>query len=122
MGSNIKINDTLQITREQGFPEVLDYQKHLQKPLTAEQFKGQVFEFKNKEGVRIYHAPPVRIFLAENIDGKFLYWGLVHVIEVRHDQVNKTTSGKFIIEHLYTPEEMKQAQQIIDRRPEVSFF
>ena len=41
--------------------------------------------------------PPVRNFLVENIDGKWLYWGLIHIIEVKHDYINKTTSGKFKI-------------------------
>lgn len=31
MGSYIEINDTLQITREQGFPKELDWRKHKKK-------------------------------------------------------------------------------------------
>ncbi|MDP3964852.1 MAG: hypothetical protein Q8Q20_04345 [bacterium] len=122
MGSIIETNDTLQISREQGFPTELDYEKHLEQPYTVDQFKGRVFEFHGKKDIRIYHAPPVRNFLAENRDGKWLYWGLVHIIEVTHDMVKKETSGKFVIEYLYTPEEMEKAQRLIDRRPKVDFF
>ena len=35
--------------------------------------------------------------LFENRDGKWIYWGLVHIIETTCDYVNKTTSGKFKI-------------------------
>jgi hypothetical protein len=28
MGSNIELNDTLQITTEQGFPDILDLERH----------------------------------------------------------------------------------------------
>ena len=46
MGSFLEINDTLQITREQGFPKELDYEKHLKKPFKAEDFKDKEFSFK----------------------------------------------------------------------------
>ncbi|MBW2981583.1 hypothetical protein KY343_01760 [Candidatus Woesearchaeota archaeon] len=122
MGSFIEINDTLQITNEQGFPSELDYEKHKQKPFTAEDFEGKIFEFKDKPKVRVYKLPPVRNFLVQNIDGKWLYWGLVHIIEVVHDNVKQTTSGKFKIIYLYTPEEMKQAHKLIDRNKDTDFL
>ncbi len=87
----------------------------------AGDFEGRVFEFKNKDGIRVYHAPPVRVFLVENRNGKWIYWGLVHVLEVVHDQVARTTSGKFRIIYLYTPEEMRKAHDLIDRNPETRF-
>ncbi len=121
MGSYIEINDTLQITKEQGFPAELDWKKHLIKPYTAEQFKDKVFEFKNKPNIRNYQMPPVRNFLVENINGKWLYWGLVHIIEVKHDYINKTTSGKFKIIYINTPDEMKMAHKLIDRN-DYTFF
>ncbi len=120
MGSIIETNDTLQITREQGFPEELDYDQHQAKPFTADDFKDRVFEFQDKPKVRIFHAPPVRNFLVENRDGKWIYWGLIHVIEETHDLVKQTTSGKFTIKYIYTPEEMKKAQDMLDRRPDVT--
>ncbi|HSX09542.1 MAG TPA: hypothetical protein VLF93_05280 [Candidatus Saccharimonadales bacterium] len=122
MGSFVELNDTLQITKEQGFPQELDLEKHLQTPLTAEQFKDTVFEFQNKPGVRLYHLPPVRNFFAENRDGKWIYWGLVHILETRCDYVNKTTSGKFKLIYIYTPEEMKKVHDIMDRREETRYF
>ncbi len=115
MGSFIEINDTLQLTLEQGFPKELDYEKHTKHPLTAKDFEGKVFEFRDKPSIRIYKAPPVRNFLVQNIEGKWLYWGLVHILEVTHDYKKQITSGKFIIQYIYTPEEMKSAQTIIDR-------
>lgn len=122
MGSFIEVNDTLQITREQGFPAELDYQRHREQPFHADLFKGRVFSFSNKPAIRIYHIPPVRCFFVENIDGKWLYWGHVHVLEVHHDYLNKTTSGTFRIEHIFTPEEMLVAHAILDQRPEKDYF
>ena len=121
MGSYVEMNDTLQISKEQGFPKELDWKKHINKPYTAEEFKNKVFEFKNKANIRNYHMPPVRNFLVENINGKWLYWGLIHVIEVNHDYINKTTSGKFKITYINTPEEMRTAHNIIDRNKETYF-
>ncbi len=118
MGSYIEMNDTLQITKKQGFPKELDWREHLKKSYTAEQFKDKVFEFKNKSNIRNYHMPPVRNFLVENIGGKWLYWGQIHIIEVTHDYMNKITSGKFRIIYINTPEEMKMAHKIIDRNKE----
>ncbi|MDA2922337.1 hypothetical protein MYX07_03665 [Patescibacteria group bacterium AH-259-L07] len=122
MGSFIEINDTLQISKEQGFPEEFDYDKHKVKPLTANDFKDKIFEFKDKPKVRIYKLPPVRNFLVQNIDGKWLYWGLIHVLEVHHDNIKQTTSGKFKIIYIYTPEEMKHAHRLIDRNKETDFL
>lgn len=122
MGSFIEINDTLQLTKQQGFPEILDYEKHLAKPFTAADFTDTVFEFHDKPNIRIYHRPPVRNFLVENIDGRWLYWGLVHIIEITHDYIKNTTSGKFKIIHIYTPEEMKTAHELIDRNPETQYI
>lgn len=122
MGSFVELNDTLQITREQGFPEELDYEKHKNNPIKLEALEGKVFEFKDKKGVRIYKMPPVRVFLVQKIGEKWLYWGLVHVLEILNDYAGQTTSGKFKIIQIYTPEEMKEAHKLIDGRPEYDFF
>jgi hypothetical protein len=66
MGSMMEINDTLQITREQGFPAELDLEKHKANPLKAEDFAGRIFEFKDKPKIRMYQQAPIRNFLAEN--------------------------------------------------------
>lgn len=121
MGSYVEINDTLQITKEQGFPKELDWRKHVKVPYTAEQFQGKVFEFKDKPSIRNYQMPPVRCFLVENINGKWLYWGLVHILEVTHNYINKTTSGKFKIIYINKPEEMGMAHNLIDRNPDTYF-
>ena len=121
MGSYIETNDTLQIAREQGFPEELIFEKHKVNPYKAEDFKDKIFEFKDKPNIRIYHRPPVRNFLVENIDGKWLYWGQVHILEVNHDYINKTTSGKFKIIYINKPEEMEMAHNLIDRNKDTFF-
>jgi hypothetical protein len=122
MGSYIETNDTLQISKEQGFPHELILETHLKTPYSSLQFKDIVFEFKGKPSLRIYHAPPVRNFLVENVNGKWIYWGLVHIIEETHDMVNKTTSGKYKIIYINTPEEMKKAHALIDRNPQTAYF
>jgi hypothetical protein len=122
MGSTIELNDTLQITHVQGFPRELNFETHLQRPFRAEDFSGREFEFYGKRGLRVYKAPPVRNFLVENVGGRWLYWGLVHITELRLDYQRGTTSGKFRIIYLYSPDEMRQAHELIDRNPETAFF
>ena len=51
MGSYVEINDTLQITKEQGFPEELDWKKHL------------------KKQIHIYNAP-LKIWVVQYIKAK----------------------------------------------------
>ena len=122
MGSFIEINDTLQLTMEQGFPEILNYEKHKAKPFITSDFKDKVFEFKSKPNIRVFHSPPVRNFLVQNIDGKWLYWGHIHILEVSHDVIKNTTSGKFKIIYILSPEEMEHAHRIIDRNKETDFL
>ncbi|MCI8277617.1 MAG: hypothetical protein HFJ46_06905, partial [Clostridia bacterium] len=87
-----------------------------------EDFKDKIFEFKDKPNIRIYHRPPVRNFLVENIDGKWLYWGLIHILEIHHDYIKNTTSGKYKIIYINTPEEMKHAHNIIDRNENTRYI
>lgn len=122
MGSYIETNDTLQLTPEQGFPAELILESHLKNPYTAKQFEGKVFSFHDKPSIRLYHAPPVRNFLVENREGKWIYWGLIHMIEVTHDLVKRTTSGKFKLIYINLPEEMKTAHALIDRNEATSYF
>jgi hypothetical protein len=122
MGSITINNDTLKISREQGFPEELNLEKHLRTAYSRSDFEGRVFEFRGKDGVRNYQQPPIRNFLVENRDGKWIYWGLIHIIEVSHDYENKTTSGKFKIVHINTAEEMKMAFNVVDRNPKTKYF
>lgn len=122
MGSCIEINDTLQISIEQGFPIELNYEKHKIKPFETSNFSDKIFEFKDKAQIRIYKIPPVRNFLVQNIEGKWLYWWLIHITEITHDNIKQTTSWKFKIIHIYAPEEMKFAHRLIDRNKSTDFF
>jgi hypothetical protein len=121
MGSIVELNDTLQISKEQGFPAELDLELHKKKPFIAEDFKGKIFEFKNKKGVRNYQQIPVRNFLVENKNGKWIYWGLIHMLEVTHDYKNQLTSGKFEIIYIYNSEDMYKAHDLIDRNPDTEY-
>lgn len=113
MGGFVEINDVLQLTREQGFPAELVLERHQQSPFKAEDFAGKVFAFANKPKARIYPLPPVRCFLVENIEGKWLYWGHCLVIEQSitstPDGKEQFTSGKYIITKIYDPRYQKQA-------------
>lgn len=122
MGSFIEINDTLRINKEQGFPVELEVTRHLEKPYTLQEVAGKIFTFKGKPKIRIYKIPPVRNFLVEEIDGKWVYWGLCHILETTLDYKKEITSGKFEIIHINTPEQMKAAFQMVDRRPELDYF
>ena len=112
MGSFIELNDTLQITTEQGFPtDMLDLGKHREKPIKAEVLEGRTFEFHDKPGARVYHPGPNRCFLVHNIDGKWLYWGKIIIIEQTmsgEKREGQTTSGKYKIIEIYDPEYQEQ--------------
>jgi hypothetical protein len=122
MGSFIEINDTLRISKNQGFPSVLKIEEHLQQPYLFKDVENEVFTFSNKPDIRVYKIPPVRNFLVEEVDGKWIYWGLCHILSISHDYLNKTTSGTFRIIKLNNPEEMKQSFELIDCRNELNFF
>ena len=100
MGSEIIHNDTLQITTEQGFPEILNLEKHRNNSIKLEDVPD-TFSFK-KPKARIYHVPPTRVFLVHNIEGKWLYWGKILIIE--QTITEKETTGKFKIIEIYDPE------------------
>ena len=122
MGSHIELNDTLRISKAQGFPAELDLQHHLQEPYLVDGFKDEVFDFTAKQGIRVYQQPPVRNFLVEDLDGKWVYWGKCHILEIHHDYVTGETSGKFKLLSVNTPEQMKQAFELIDLTPENNYF
>lgn len=130
MGSNIEVNDTLQLTREQGFPcEFLSLEAHLENPVKAETLKGKEFSF-NKEDARLFHLDPVRVFLVENVNGKWLFWGHA-LIQSQHVKKRNPgpnwkageweTSGTFIIDKIYEPEFQKLAT-MNQSPPGKSFF
>ena len=112
MGSLIELNDTLQITTEQGFPAELDLEKHRKDPVKLEDVKDKIFEFHDKPKARVYHVPPTRNFLVHNIDGKWLYWGKILMIEQTINGEKQTTSGKYKIIEIY---DQKYQEQITKR-------
>lgn len=122
MGSFIEINDTLRINKEQGFPEELDLETHLRQPIKLESVENKIFQFKAKPDIRFYKVPPVRNFLVQEINGKWVYWGLCLIESVTHDYLKKGTSGSFKIIRINSPDEMKQAFRLIDTRTELNFF
>jgi hypothetical protein len=122
MGSPIEINDTLQLSIEQGFPaDLLNREKHTETPVRLASLTDRTFEFKNKDDARLFHLDPVRVFLVENIGGKWLFWGKVLI---QSQTISKklasdgswkhgdwTTSGTYKIIDLYDPEYQEQFTQ-----------
>lgn len=115
MGSYVEINDTLQLTKEQGFPvRVFNYKRHQKKPVTLDDVKGRVFKFKNKPSARLFQLDPVRVYFVQNIDGKWLHWGRVLIQSQKIEKaLNKKgkwdgeswkTSGTYTILNVYDPE------------------
>lgn len=107
MGGKIEMNGALQISAEQGFPDsILDVEKHHRNPITIDDVKDKIFEFHGKPNARVYQVPPSRNFLIESKNGKWIYWGMVHIIEqtIKWDGKNCETSGKFKIISIFEPE------------------
>ena len=115
MGSIVELNDTLQITTEQGFPAMFDLEKHREKPFTLADVEGKTFSFHGKKVARIYHHSPTRCFLVHNIDGKWLYWGKILItsqtITGRTPETHET-AGEYVIIDVYDPE----YQEMITKR------
>lgn len=66
MGSFIEFNETLQLTKEQGFSAELNLDQHLKNPYKTENFIDKVFEFHNKPDIRVYRMLSVENILVEN--------------------------------------------------------
>ena len=117
MGSYVEINDTLQLTNEQGFPiKIFNYKRHQKKPVTIDDVKGKVFKFKNKPSARIFQIDPVRVYYVHNIDGKWLFWGRVLIqsqtiekklVKGKWDGESWQTSGTYTILSVYDPKYQK---------------
>ena len=113
MGSLVEINDTLQITTEQGFPaSLLNIEKHKANPVTTEDVEGMLFSFRNKPRPRIFQSDPVRVYYVHNIDGKWLFWGRILIQSQSIDKVldadgqwngEWVTSGTYNIIDIYDP-------------------
>jgi hypothetical protein len=123
MGSFIEINDTLRITKEQGFPKELDLAYHLEKPYILDDLGDAVYEFTAKPKIRVYKIPPVRNFLVEDYNGKWVYWGLCYILSIKHNYETQETSGTFKIIRLNTPKEMREIFELTHfTNPEQNFF
>ncbi len=86
------LNDTLQLTTQQGFPVKLELEKE--------------YRFQ-KDGRRLYRLPPVRVFLAHNENGKWDYRGEALITELTILPMEEKTVGKFKVIKLYTEEHRK---------------
>jgi hypothetical protein len=115
MGSYVEINDTLQLSTEQGFPvELLNLERHQAQPVTLKEVEGKVFTFKDKPSARLFQLDPVRVYYVHNIDGKWLFWGRVFIqSQTIYKKLNPDgswtegawlTSGTYRIIDVYTPE------------------
>jgi hypothetical protein len=73
ISASFEFNETLQITKEQGFPMALDLDQHLRHPYTIDDVIGKIYEFHDKPRLRNFAVPPIRCFFVENRDGKWIY-------------------------------------------------
>ena len=89
MGGVIEINDTLKLRRGDGFPS----------PIVA----GCRYSF-SIEGRRLYHLSPIRVFLVEEIAGKWNFIGHALILEQTVDAVRNITTGVFEVAKWYSPE------------------
>jgi hypothetical protein len=119
MGSVLELNDTLEITTEQGFPaDLFNLERHRAHPITLDDVAGRTFRFTGKEGPRFFHLDPVRVYWYHNIDGRWLAWGQILMQEqtisrnpgVEHtgavnvsDPNEWVTTGAYTILKIYDP-------------------
>jgi hypothetical protein len=90
MGSLIKFNDTLKI--KTGFPEKLEL--------------GGEYSF-SLDDRRVFHLTPVRVFLVEEISGKWNFRGHAQILEFTVNALTNKTSGRFMVSKVYREEERK---------------
>jgi hypothetical protein len=89
MGSLIELNDTLKLKRGAGFPN----------PVA----EGAEYAF-TLPGRRLFHLKPVRVFLVEEIDGKWNFVGQAMILEQTIDAERDETRGRFVVKALYPRE------------------
>ena len=106
MGSAIEINDTLKISKERGFPIDLVLEDYVNNPKSSEICMGVIFSFWNNDE-RLYHRPPIRVFLVEEMpDGKWLYWG--NAVMLEQTLRSGKTEGLYRITKIYQPDFQRQ--------------
>lgn len=96
MGSTLEFNDTLKLRRGEGFPQAIN--------LTDE------YTFTLK-GRRMFHMAPVRVFLVEEIEGKWNFIGQALISELTINALDDTTSGRFKLAKLYGRDYAMQLNQ-----------
>ena len=87
--ADLILNDTLQLTIAQGFPEKLEL--------------DQEYSFE-KDKRRLYRLPPARVFLAHNKDGVWDYLGEALITEVTIHPLESKTTGKYKVVKIYSEE------------------
>lgn len=108
MEKMIKLNDTLRITKDQWFPDMLNLEKHLKNPYKLNDINNKEFSF-DKPLPRIFCLTPTRVFLVQEINWKRIKRGHCLITEQTiYDSWNKT-KWKFKISQIYEPEYMKLA-------------
>lgn len=132
MGSKLEVNDTLQLTVEQGFPaEIFDLQKHLVKPISVADVADKIFQFHDKKDARMFHLDPVRVFFVQNIGGKWLFWGKIYIqsqaiskkleADGTWKNGNWVTSGTYKVIDVYEPD-YQRLFTIREALPGASYF
>lgn len=89
MGGLIELNDTLKLKRGNGFPPDVQL--------------GGIYEF-SIDGRRLYNLKPSRVFLVEEIEGKWNYIGHAQILSQSIDPVADKTTGRFEVTLLYPRE------------------
>ena len=92
MGSVIELNDTLKLKKGAGFPEKLE--------------EGRRYAFRLSDR-RLFHLAPIRVFLVEEVNGKWNYKGHALILEQTIDAIANETSGIFEVVKIYSAEYAK---------------
>ena len=138
MGSLLEINDSLQITTEQGFPDdIFNLERHRNTPITLADVEDRIFEFRGKTRPRFFHLDPVRVYWFHNINGRWLAWGHIAIQEQtisrnpdfeQHqgavnvsDPAQWVTTGSYKIIKIYDPEYQEEFTRT-DLPPSLSYF
>lgn len=73
--------------------------------------EGEMREVEMK-GIRYYHLDPVRVFLVQEIEGKWNYIGHAIVKELHLKSDRGTTLVKFVVKQLYPKELVLMINQL----------
>jgi hypothetical protein len=128
----IEVNDTLQLTIEQGFPaDLLSRERHCKKPVLLSEVADKLFEFRSKPNARIFQLDPVRVYFVHNIDDKWLFWGhaMIQSLTItkklgpaaQWNEGDWVTSGTYKITEIYDPAYQK-AFTLSEAPPDRNYF